>query len=51
MEKNADAVASITELVKKSILFQSLSETDLSILVQAMTIENFNIGDIAIQEK
>jgi cAMP-dependent protein kinase regulator len=48
IEKDADTVKAITELVKKSILFQNIANEDISLLVNAMSIENHEVGDLVI---
>lgn len=38
IEKDPKTIQTITELVKKSILFKSITDDDISILVNAMSI-------------
>ena len=51
IEKDPKTIQTITELAKKSILFKSITDDDISILVNAMSIENHSVGDLIIQEK
>ena len=49
--KNACTKESIAQLVKESILFQNLTEDDIQTLVDAMTINQIENGEIVIKEQ
>ncbi len=45
-----EAKESIRELLKKSVLFGTLADEDMNIVIDAMSIEEFNAGTKVIQE-
>lgn len=48
--KDPDTVRAITDLIKKSILFKNIADEDISILVNAMTMEYHKVNDLIIRE-